>query len=135
MKKYALDSNTISYILREDPAVSTHMKEESDAGNRLVIPLMVYYEVKRGLLALKASRKTQHFIRFCALLGIEDMSFDVIDKAAYIYDDLRGIGRLVDDADIIIAAFCIVNDCILVTNNTKHFEHIDSLQLVNWADS
>jgi len=110
------------------------MKEESDAGNRLVIPLMAYYEVKRGLLAVKASKKMKHFEQFCNIIGVDDMSFDVLDKAAYIYDDLRTKGRLVDDADIIIAAFCIVNNCVLVTNNIKHFEIIAGLQIENWID-
>jgi len=134
MKNYALDTNTISYLLKENPSVSARMKEESDAGNRLVIPLMAYYEVKRGLLAVKASKKMRHFEQFCDILGVEDMSFDVLDKATYIYDDLRTKGRLVDDADIIIAAFCIVNNCILVTNNIKHFEYIADLQFENWID-
>jgi len=135
MTKYALDTNTISYILKEDATVSVRLKAESDGGNRLMIPLMAYYEVKRGLLAVSSSRKTRYFERFCDALGVEDLTFDVLDKAAYIYDDLRRIGRLVDDADIIIAAFCIVNDCTLVTNNTKHFENVDGLQLVNWFES
>ena len=134
MKRYALDTNTISYLLKENPTVSSRMKEESDAGNRLVIPLMAYYEVKRGLLAVKASKKMKHFEQFCNIIGVDDMSFDVLDKAAYIYDDLRTKGRLVDDADIIIAAFCIVNNCVLVTNNIKHFEIIAGLQIENWID-
>ena len=134
MKKFALDTNTISYLLKEDLAVSNRLRAESDGGNGLVIPLIVYYEVKRGLLAVDASRKTQLFEQFCNVLGVDDMSFSVLDKAAHIYDDLRRIGRLIEDADIIIAAFCLVNDCILVTNNTKHFSHIEGLQLVNWME-
>jgi predicted nucleic acid-binding protein len=133
MKRYALDTNIVSYLLKENPTVSARLMAES-ANNHLTIPLMVYYEVKRGLLAVNSSRKIQLFERFCELLGVEEMDFDVLDKAAYVYNNLRSIGRLVEDADIIIAAFCIVNDCILVTNNTKHFEHIDDLQLVNWAE-
>lgn len=133
MKKYALDTNTISYLLKENPIVSACLMAES-ANNHIKIPLMVYYEVKRGLLAVNSSHKMQLFERFCEVLGVEEMGFDVLDKAAYIYNDLRSIGRLVEDADIIIAAFCIVNDCILVTHNTKHFEHIDGLHFVNWVE-
>ena len=50
MKKYALDTNTLSYLLKKDPTVSVRLKDESDTGNRLTIPLMAFYEVKRGLL-------------------------------------------------------------------------------------
>ena len=133
MKKYALDTNTISYLLKEDPTVSTRFMAESSTENLLVIPLMAYYEVKRGLLAVDAAKKIRHFERLCAALGVDDMRVDVLDRAAFIYDDLRRIGRLVEDADIIIAAFCIVNDCILVTNNIKHFEPINGLQYEDWT--
>ena len=36
--------------------------------------------------------------------------------------------------DILIAAFCVVNDYLLVTDNTKHFKDIDGLQFVNWVE-
>jgi len=134
MKKYALDTNTLSYLLKKDPTVSARLKAESDIGNRLTIPLMAFYEVKRGLLAVNSSQRMRYFEQFCGILGIGDMSFEIADKAAHIYADLRRIGRLVEDADIMIAAFCIVNGCILVTGNTKHFEHIDGLQLANWTE-
>jgi len=132
MKKYALDANTISYLLKDYPKVTAQMKQVSDSGNIITIPLVAYYEVKRGLLSVRAVNKMAHFERLCDVLGVDDLSFDVLDKATYIYTDLRHKGRLVDDADIFIAAFCIVNDCILVTSNVKHFNNIDGLSFVDW---
>ena len=32
-----------------------------------------------------------------------------------------------------IAAFCIVNNCTLVTDNLRHFEGIDGLTFENWV--
>ena len=54
--------------------------------------------------------------------------------AAYIYAKLQKRGRLIEDADLLIAAYCIQNDYTLVTNNSKHFENIDTLQFVNWIE-
>lgn len=133
MKSYALDTNTISYLVKEDPTVSARLKKESDAGSRIVIPPMAYYEIKRGLLAVNSLRKMSHFKRFCEALGVEGISLPVLDKATYVYDELRRAGRLTSDADIIIAAFCIVNDFILVTHNTKHFKDIDGLKTEDWV--
>ena len=133
MKKYALDTSTISYLLKEDPTVSARLRAESDAGNSVTIPLMAYYEIKRGLLAVNATRRMQNFDRFCDALGVDVISFSTMDKAAYIYDDLRSAGKLIDDADIILAAFCIVNGCTLATDNIQHFERIDGLQYENWV--
>lgn len=45
---------------------------------------------------------------------------------------LRTEGKMLDDFDILIAATAIVNDCVLVTNNIKHFERIDGLTIENW---
>ena len=37
-----------------------------------------------------------------------------------------------EDADILIAAFCLHNNYILVTDNIKHFKNIKGLNTVNW---
>ncbi len=62
------------------------------------------------------------------------MSAEVWELAAVLYADLRRAGRTVDDADLLIAAFCVEGGYTLVTSNTRHFEGIDGLQLVNWAE-
>ena len=54
------------------------------------------------------------------------------DEAARLYALHRGKEQLVEDADFFVAAFCIVNNYTLVTNNIRHFEHIDGLKLINW---
>jgi len=36
------------------------------------------------------------------------------------------------DADIFIAAYCIINDYILVTDNVSDFTRIANLKVVNW---
>ena len=46
--------------------------------------------------------------------------------------DLRTKGKIIEDFDILIASIAIVNSCILITNNTDHFERIDDLQIENW---
>jgi predicted nucleic acid-binding protein len=38
------------------------------------------------------------------------------------------------DGDIFIASHCIVNGYTLVTNNTKDFNRIEELKIVNWKD-
>jgi len=37
-------------------------------------------------------------------------------------------------ADILIAAFCIINGYTLVTNNEKHFRDIEELDYTNWVE-
>jgi predicted nucleic acid-binding protein len=63
-------------------------------------------------------------------MGIIDK--EILEISISVYVDLRKQGLVIEDADILIAAYCIKNDCILVTNNTKHFENIKGLKIINW---
>ena len=109
------------------------VRSELQKGNRVIIPPIVYYEVKRGLMANNAPKKLEAFEGICNMLGVEDMGKGSMDAAAKIYDTQRQRGRPVEDTDILIAAFCINRDYTLVTDNVKHFEVIDDLRFINWA--
>ena len=130
---YALDANTISYILRNEGGVKQRWRQEESSGNRSVVPLIAYYEVRRGLLANEATTKMRSFDELCAVLGINNLTSTDIDKASEIYAILKRQGKMIDDSDILIAAQCIVSGHTLVTHNTRHFERVDGLQFVNWT--
>ena len=58
-------------------------------------------------------------------------------KAAEIYAALSKQGKPLGktfDGDIFIAAYCVINDYTLITNNQKHFERIDGLNFEVWSD-
>jgi predicted nucleic acid-binding protein len=38
-----------------------------------------------------------------------------------------------EDADILMAAYCLQNNYIFVTNNTKHFCNIKNLPITDWS--
>ena len=48
------------------------------------------------------------------------------------YADLHRRGKLIGDADILIAATAIENNLTLVSNNQTHFSRITGLELNNW---
>ena len=45
---YALDSNIISYMLKNDKAVNQHFENTIKDTDSYVIPPIVFYEVKRA---------------------------------------------------------------------------------------
>lgn len=45
---------------------------------------------------------------------------------------LEGEGKRIDDFDMLIGCTALVNDCIVVTHNKKHFERIPQLVLEDW---
>lgn len=46
---------------------------------------------------------------------------------------LRKIGKIVDDAVILIGATAIDNKFVMVTENIKHFENLPGITLENWV--
>jgi len=132
---YALDSNIISYLLKDNAVVYTQLDKALDDGAKCIIPPIAYYEIKRGLLFSGATKKAAYFEELCYDFGIGRMNTRIWDEAAKIYTEHRKIGQMIEDADIFIAAFCIVNEYTLVTHNTKHFININGLHLVDWTSA
>jgi predicted nucleic acid-binding protein len=96
---------------------------------------MVYFEVKRRLLYINAAAvKLKVFETLFFHTGIDSINKKTLDIAITIYIQLRKIGVIIDDADMLIAAYCIQNGYILVSNNAKHFANIDTLQIENWFE-
>ena len=139
MTVYALDANTISYLLRAEGNVSVNFQKEIlEANNPYVMPYIVVYEVKRWLHD-KPTKQMQIFSHkfdtfFSAVEEDAEMGSDVWNAASQIYIDLKHRGQLIGDADILIAAYYIVNDCTLVTRNERDFKRISGLQFVNWFE-
>jgi len=134
MITYALDSDTISYILKEAPHVLSKVRTELIQRNKLIIPPLVYYEVRRGLLSVDAPVNTAAFKRFCERIPVGRMNRTTLEEGAQVYASLKTAGNLIGDADILIAAFCIIGKYTLVSNNAKHFQRIDGLKLENWVE-
>jgi len=131
---YALDTNIISYILNGNVRLSEKLNSVVRAGNIVVIPLMVYYEARRGLLNNNAVNKMRLFNKLCARLDVKNLTNSDMNIAADIYNERKKTGRMIDDGDILIAAQCITNKYTLVTNNVKHFEDIENLTYENWMN-
>ena len=77
--------------------------------------------------------RLKEFDKFCDLFGVGQLDNSILDVAATIYAELKRMQRKVEDADILIAAFCKCWKFALVTNNTKHFTHIQGLTLLDWT--
>jgi len=130
---YALDTNIISYVLNGNSILAEKLESVTRSGDKVIIPLMVYYEAKRGLLANNATVKIRLFDKLCAKLNIQDLTVGDMDTASAIYADRKRIGKMIDDSDLIIAAQCVTQGYTLVTNNIRHLKDIRGLPVVDWA--
>ena len=119
---YFLDANIISYVIKNIPSVISRIKDLIKDGADVRIPIVSYYEVKRGLLANKASNKLAIFDTQIKALGLVQMTEQTFDLAALIYSQLKQSGNLIEDADLFIGASALENNAILITNNASHLQ-------------
>jgi len=127
--KYALDTNIVTAILKKNNALQERCLARR---NDIIIPAIVYYETKRGLIDCKARNKLLDFNKLCNVFSVDSIRNATLNKATEIYVTLKQSGKLIDDGDIFIAASCIVHGYTLITDNTRHFERIAELQYENW---
>ena len=134
---YALDTNIISFLLRpsKNPKVIEQFEKCIGQGDDYVIPPLSYYEISWYLLWKKAPAQSRLLDRLCenAVANLQMGEADFATAAqikAHLTERGTPIGE--KDGDIFIAAYCLVNDYTLVTDNTKDFDRIDGLKLANW---
>ena len=132
--EYAFDTNTIIHLMRGTPSVRENRKKAQKSGARFIISPFVNYEVRRGLIIKPTPAYEKAYAVICDNCSLEDMTAGTWEHAARIYAELYAKHFTVKDADILIAAFCMVNEYTLITANTKDFENIDGLQFVNWVE-
>ena len=105
MKVYALDTNILSFLLKEDERVNDNADVATRNGHELIIPPIVDYEVQRGLLAKQMTKKLNQYLEFRQSVSVGVFDEDVWQKAAYIYTSLIQQGKPIDDPDILDSCF------------------------------
>jgi predicted nucleic acid-binding protein len=131
---YALDSNIISFFLKGNSIVLKNIEKAINDNHDIVITPITYYEVKRGLMLINAAKQLRKFEILCELFPVGEFNNNLLEESIKIYVQERKAKRNTEDADIFIAAFCLQNNYILVTDNVKHFQNITNLNLVNWSN-
>jgi predicted nucleic acid-binding protein len=133
MNGFGLDSNIASFYVKGREIVKRNLDLKLDEKAKVLIPPFAYYEVKRGLVDANATKQLHIFNKLLERCPVGPISQDVFETAVDIYVDLKSKGRICDENDIYIAAFCKTFGLTLVTNNTKHFENIAGLSLEDWS--
>jgi predicted nucleic acid-binding protein len=133
---YALDTDIVIRYLRKVPRVRQNVHEAVMRGDDLVIPKVVNCEVMRGFRVLPAPAKQAAYNLFtgkdgrCVIADMDDRSWE---RAEQVYAGLYRNGFTIGEMDILIAAFCIEHGYTLVTHNTRDFEKVDGLNIVDWV--
>ncbi|MEH2040331.1 type II toxin-antitoxin system VapC family toxin [Nostoc sp.] len=132
---YLLDTNIVSYILKRNVIVDQKFREVRRLKQDVFISCITYYEVKRGLLAINATRQLVEFNKFCQvykIILIDDL--EIIELACEIYVDLQRRGFTIQEQDILIAATAIARGLTLVSNDSDLLR-VEGLRLENWLST
>lgn len=131
MKRFLLDTNILIELLRGN-------KTTIEALSRVGIANCVMSDISLFELLYGAECSTR---RAASLQEVKAFAqnFDILSSsesfplAAAEKARMRNEGTLIPDLDILIACTAAGNDCILVTNDTRHMSRIRNLQLQNWT--
>jgi tRNA(fMet)-specific endonuclease VapC len=127
-----LDTNIISYYFNANDIIKEKILEIIDNGEEIGTTVINVYELLKGFKWKNNKRKENQLKDFLEDVVIYTIDDDVINRASDLYADLRKKGKTIGDADIFIAAIVMRHDGTLISNNTKHYEDIDHLKLMNW---
>jgi tRNA(fMet)-specific endonuclease VapC len=136
MIRFLLDTNILSEPLRPQPNLIV-MQQLIDRSEELATAAVVYHEMLFGLRRLPESKRRQAIAAYLqeeieAKLVILPYDAEAANWHAAERARLVGAGRTPPFLDGQIAAIAVVNELILVTNNTSDYADFQQLQLQNW---
>lgn len=127
-----LDSDALIEVLRRREPFYRHAQELLTQSATLFLSAVSYYEVLRGIEISHAIAQKSRLRLLDSQLHVLPVDKAVGEEAARIYLFLRTQGRLLPDADLLIAATALVHNLSLASNNQRHYARIPALSLANW---
>ena len=128
MKKYLIDSDILIYFLKGKQEVVeklSHIPVDD-----LYISRINYTELIYG--AYNSTKIEQNLKVIEPFLGsFKILEFTQASSLIFAKEKarLKKSGNIIADMDLMIASIAIENGCTLISNNIKHFERVQSLEL------
>lgn len=134
MTRYLLDTNIISNATKASPSQSLMNWLAEQVDDDLYVSSLTIAEIWRGVLERPVGRKRDQLEAWFtgpegprAIFAGRVLPFD--ERAGLVWSRLMAEGKVKgrprSALDTIIAATAIANDCVVVTDNEKHFEDVE----------
>lgn len=133
MKRALIDTNILSLFLRAHPNVVDHINQYLQHYPYLTFSIINYYEIVSGLQHRDAYKQLDTFRIFAKQCEILPLNPEIAEKTATLYAELRKQGQPIDDIDLLIAGTALAHQCVIITNNIKHFARIPELDVIDWS--
>ena len=135
MTRYLLDTNTVSYFLRDhSPALTQRLM--GTAPDQLAVSVITAGELQFGLQKLGPSARTNALAARLEKLLQAIATLPLPAEAAVHYGQVRAHleakGTPIGGNDLWIAAHALSEDLTLITHNLREFERVPGLKVESW---
>ena len=132
MVECLVDTDILSYYLRQDAEVIQAAASYLSNFKRLNISVVTYYEIVSGLKFKRAQKQLESFEDLVKDINVLKVTTRSATLSGDIYAILRQQGIAIDVPDVLIAGIAIERGLSLVTNNQKDYDRIDGLMIESW---
>jgi len=132
MKQYMLDTNVVSYLIKQHPIVTNHIMVTPMSS--LCISAITEGELLFGL-ARRPEEKKLHIAVKELLLRVEVLPWSggaIAECYGKVRADMEQRGKILAPFDMLIAAHALSVNAILVTND-KAFTLVEDLNIEDWT--
>ncbi|MDR2153724.1 MAG: type II toxin-antitoxin system VapC family toxin [Burkholderiaceae bacterium] len=131
MKRYLLDTNTISHLVKNHPAVTRRVTQVPMTA--LCMSAITGAELMFGLAKIPAATRLQHAVTEL-LRRVDVLPWDATVMACYgkLRADLERQGKTLGPLDMLIAAHAVQANAILVSNDAA-FKRVAGLNVEDWT--
>ena len=129
-QKICLDTDVLINFLRNKKEEVKFILEQEER-NEITTTYINLFELYYGAYKSKEQQKNLEAVNLIIdRITILNLTLLSVKKAGEILAQLEREGEKVDFRDILIGTIALLHNCILKTNNTKHFSKIEGLKLV-----
>lgn len=131
MKRFMLDTNTVSFLIRGDDEVTRRMLAApmSALSISAITAGELFYGLARRPEAKRLHRVVQEFVRRVDVLPWDN---DIAESYGNLRADLERDGKTLAPLDLQIAAHALHAGAVLVTND-RAFGQVAGLQVEDWT--
>jgi tRNA(fMet)-specific endonuclease VapC len=125
---YLVDADWAIHHLNGHPVITQRLQDLQHEG--LGLSVVALAEIYDGVYYSRDPEASEQsltaFLESVSIIGMDQETARIFGRER---GRLRKAGLLIGDADLFIAATAVQHDAILLTNNRRHFERIEGLQM------
>jgi tRNA(fMet)-specific endonuclease VapC len=129
---YLLDTNTISYALR-DPKKRVTSHIAAVPRERVAMSIITAMELRFGLSKTPSARNKAVVEAVLATMPVANLPDGIAPIYGAVRAELERNGTPIGPLDTIIAAHALALGCVLITSNMKEFRRVAQLRCEDWA--